>query len=93
MYSTIFRMAWPYLGRYAAERAAAYLQARKERLEQVAEEQVEKLEAKKEALPVPAGPPQPLAGSSTWLVMASMSLLAVVGFVLYRVFMQPEESN
>lgn len=93
MYNTIFRMAWPYLGRYAAKRAAAYLQARKERLEQVAEEQVEKLEVKSEALPAPVGSPQTLAGSSAGLVMAGVSLLAVVGFILYRVFMQPDESN
>ena len=89
MYNTIFRMAWPYVGRYAAERAARYLRARKERLEQAAEEQVEKLETKEDLPPVE--PAQTLAGSSPWLVMAGISLLGLVGFVLYRVFMQPGE--
>lgn len=93
MYNTIFRIAGPYLGRYAASRAASYLQARKERLEHAAEEQVEKLEAKKDALPVLVEPAPALAGSSAWLTMAGISLLGLVGFILYRVFVQPGENT
>jgi hypothetical protein len=93
MYNTIFRMAGPYLGRYAANRAASYLQARKERLEQVAGAQDEKLETKKKDLPAKVEPVPTLAGSSPWLTMAGISLLGVVGFVLYRVFVQPGESS
>lgn len=93
MYNTIFRMAGSYLGRYAANRAASYLQARKERLEQAAEAQVQQLEARKKDLPALVEPAPTLAGSSAWLTIAGMSLLGLVGFVLYRVFVQPGESN
>jgi hypothetical protein len=88
MYTTIFKLIWPYLGRYLSDYAADYLQERREKRLQQAKEQA----VVTDCPPCPPCPPAelpaaagPVADSANtfWFTLSGLLLGGAFGLMLY----------
>jgi hypothetical protein len=92
MYATILKMLWPYLQRYAARRAAAYLEARKERRLEKIKPPAAKDEMAEE-LPEPLAKPSGfLANNPVWFLLSGMLLGSALAVALTRL-VEPGENS
>jgi hypothetical protein len=87
MYSLILKLAWPYLQRYLANRAAGYLQDRRtRRLKQTVEEKVE--EVVSDYLP----PVETVTAASSrsvntvWFSLSGLLLGGAFGLIVYLLY-------
>lgn len=85
MYSLILKLAWPYLQRYLAGRAAGYLQDRRaRRLKQAVEEKVE--EVVPDYLPPVVTPAPRNTANTIWFSLAGLLLGGAFGFIVYLLY-------